>query len=1449
MGVNRNRRGKHVCLLALVAFALFGAAVTTAGAAEYTYSPSLSVAGFDSPRAVTTDEYGDLYVASYGREEGEPNGRIDVFDPEGNLLTQLSGLTGPKSVAVDSQGNLYVFQERLSISEIIRYSPPLDGYEPLEGRVEYEDTPTILREGLSNFVMGLSINRSDGHLFAYLGVPGGPRIVEFGAAAEGTPNPELDSFGLGTLHGNGAAAGLAVNAKSPGLVYASQGSGEAGDPFRIVVFELASPHNEVGEILGANLPKGKFVAVPAITVDEATGNLFLYYESSPTSPPVYEITPIGEFVEEINHNLKYPFAGTQIAIDNGELSPNQGDLFVPSRPESVVAFEPREVSAPEVLSASVSGATQSEAELQGSIAPGNLDTTYTFQYTTAAAFQEHGFEGAASISGQIPEGAEAVEVATALSGLSAGTAYRFRLRASNEEGEDEAQGAFATYPAATVQSCPNDALRLGASALLPDCRAYELVTPPSTDARSPVGLGLTGVYFPSREASPDGNSASFQIQGGSLPGFDATGALNGDPYLSTRGPAGWTTVQTGPRPAESLNILAGSSSPDQGYNLWQTNGFNGTAIIEGKPTTYVRYPDGHFALLGRGSLGVDSEAAAKLIASTGAHMIFTSSGDAVQLEPNAPPTGTRVVYDRTPDEVTHVVSLLPGNETPAEGEDASYVGASLDGRGIAFKIEGVLYLRRDDAQAYEGIPQALSGHLLSCEAGSSLAGATPTYEWLSDGTPIAGATSATYEPGAGDSGAELQCVVRAENAEGGAIAASKPLLVDRAHAGGPVPRTDSGPTVSGEASAGKTLTCHAGTWSAGASLAFQWYRNGSPISGASAETYDLKAADKHTLIQCGVSANASGAVVSAFSAGLEVEPPAPPSGGAPTILNLTDEGQAPQPGDHLECEAGAWQGSPTLSYRWLRNGTQIATGSTYTAVVADEGTALQCEAQGANATATAGRVSAAAALAPLASSELPTGSLSAKGILAVDRTLECEPGSWTNSPTFSYRWLRNGTPIGPTTPTYTLTAADRETVVQCELTATNAKGAVLALAGGFVNAKPRSQATVAGLQAEYAGLAEGGGRIFYLQGGDLYRFDAATGETTAFTTSGDITPVNVSADGTSAYFVSPSVLTGAPNPRGESPEAGGENLYRSREGQVAFVGTVTERDVVGHEGATDGLGLWLQAVGPRGGEFTGLPGTDPSRSTPNGSVLLFESRANLTGYDSAGHAEVYRYDASGSLECLSCNPTGAVAGSDASLQSLYVKLGGTEPLTTANLLGNLRSDGARAFFQSSEALVLGDTDGLQDVYEWEEQGVGSCTRPGGCVYLVSSGHSSHPDYLYGISDSGDDVFFLSSDLLTGADEEETPSIYDARVGGGFAEEAAAPCEGEGCRGALSAAPALLAPGSLPSGNGNVSPHCPKGKRRVKRHGKLRCARKKHRRRHHRHHRARRAHAKQKGGRK
>jgi hypothetical protein len=228
----------------------------------------------------------------------------------------------------------------------------------------------------------------------------------------------------------------------------------------------------------------------------------------------------------------------------------------------------------------------------------------------------------------------------------------------------------------------------------------------------------------------------------------------------------------------------------------------------------------------------------------------------------------------------------------------------------------------------------------------------------------------------------------------------------------------------------------------------------------------------------------------------------------------------------------------------------------------------------------------------------------------------------------------------------------------------------------------------------------------------------------------------------------------------------------------------------------------------------------------------------LTGYDTAGNKEIYRYDGA-TLACLSCNPTGAAASASASLQTLAGEAGSFPVLGLSDRMLNLSFDGQRAFFQSDEALVAADTDGKQDVYEWEAPGVGSCARSGGCLYLISSPHSPRDEYLFAVSRNGDDVFFLSGDLLVGDDKDTTISIYDARVGGGFPEPVAGErCQGEACRGELAPAPSLPSPSSPALvKSGNIARHsCPKGKHRVRRHGKARCSRKRHHRRHRHHHR-------------
>ena len=61
-------------------------------------------------------------------------------------------------------------------------------------------------------------------------------------------------------------------------------------------------------------------------------------------------------------------------------------------------------------------------------------------------------------------------------------------------------------------------------------------------------------------------------------------------------------------------------------------------------------------------------------------------------------------------------------------------------------------------------------------------------------------------------------------------------------------------------------------------------------------------------------------------------------------------------------------------------------------------------------------------------------------------------------------------------------------------------------------------------------------------------------------------------------------------------------------------------------------------------------GEKSSRVTPDGTTVLFASQAQLTSYDNAEQGELYLYDAtSGTLTCVSCNPSGAPATSEAYL--------------------------------------------------------------------------------------------------------------------------------------------------------------------------------------------------------
>ncbi len=357
-----------------------------------------------------------------------------------------------------------------------------------------------------------------------------------------------------------------------------------------------------------------------------------------------------------------------------------------------------------------------------------------------------------------------------------------------------------------------------------------------------------------------------------------------------------------------------------------------------------------------------------------------------------------------------------------------------------------------------------------------------------------------------------------------------------------------------------------------------------------------------------------------------------------------------------------------------------------------------------------------------------------------------------------------------------------------------------------------------------------GSKVFFRERGELYVFDTATDTQTDLTAnhgSGEYNAgvreavIGASEDGSSLYFVATGILA-------DGGVSGEDNLYvADDEGsgwKTEYVATLSSQD---------------EADWARPSDDTSLV----SRVSPNGRYLTFMSDRSLTGYDNldalSGQAdeEVFLYDAdTGRITCVSCDPSGArpVGMYDEPGSSQGPPLGDRGQMWSRRwLAANIPTpknatqqsprslfDDGRVFFDSSDALVPQDTNGLEDVYEYEPPGVGSCTsasstfseRSGGCVDLVSSGQSAEEAAFFGASENGDDAFFFDDSKLVSEDYDTSYDIYDAH-----ACSAALPCRpepvsappctsGDSCKAAPSPQPEVFgpAPSATFSGTGNVS---------------------------------------------
>ncbi len=284
--------------------------------------------------------------------------------------------------------------------------------------------------------------------------------------------------------------------------------------------------------------------------------------------------------------------------------------------------------------------------------------------------------------------------------------------------------------------------------------------------------------------------------------------------------------------------------------------------------------------------------------------------------------------------------------------------------------------------------------------------------------------------------------------------------------------------------------------------------------------------------------------------------------------------------------------------------------------------------------------------------------------------------------------------------------------------------------------------------------------------------------------------IGVSSDGSYVYFVSSNQLV-ADRPPGEGPK-----IFVWHQGSIRQVGPIN-------------AGVELNRIAGIGSE-PWQAGGRWARVSPDGEHLTFvtEGGGDLAGYDhgskcasgaSSRCKEIYLYSAPAApggerLQCASCPVLGATAEGDADFNERDISTFFSSAIVGSTYLNHaLTPDGRFVFFTSGDALSPGDENDKPDAYEFD-----STT---GRVSLLSGGRPAAASYFLDASVDGSDAFILTRSQLLDRDGNDVTDVYDARVGGGFAEPAApAPaCEStSACRPAVAAAPATPEPKSLQS---------------------------------------------------
>ncbi len=491
-----------------------GGVVRVYGANGVSLGSLIPPSGWGSACGVTVDPTGNLYVAFLGGS----GTRVSRYAPSSSLVSSgdytggLWGVGNACQLASDSSGGVYVG----TLPE-----GPVNRFEALQFTpVEMQSFGNPIGEGRA-----VSVDPSTDQ----------PYVASYGQVSwfEANGGGLVSSFSGQEQGSFGNVHGLAVNGTT-GRVYVAD-----------------DEHGRIA-IYGPTLLLADATANPASSITSTSAHLSgtVNPNGMPVTACVFEVAgqtvPCAASPGSGNEPVEVTATVTGLAPATAysyRLAVTDANGTATSQEQPFTTF-----SAPTIDSTTVENAGYENATVTAKINPQGTASTYHFEYGTTGSYGTT----VPIPDGPVGAGSEDVTVSVPLTGLNDAGTYHYRVVASNTWGVTNGPDhTFTTYttPVQTADTCPNAEIRnTQFASTLPDCRAYELVSPPEKDGGNVAADNLV-------LSTPDGNAIKYDSPRAFGP---ITGASTFyEEYISQRSnnSQGWATHPISPpQKAQVVNV-------------------------------------------------------------------------------------------------------------------------------------------------------------------------------------------------------------------------------------------------------------------------------------------------------------------------------------------------------------------------------------------------------------------------------------------------------------------------------------------------------------------------------------------------------------------------------------------------------------------------------------------------------------------------------------------------------------------------------------------------------------------------------------------------------------------------------------------------------------------------------------------------------------------------------